>query len=153
MTALLSLLKNKNVSFDILEHPQPIRSAQDGADYFGIAIGQTAPTLVLQTDNGYVAAILSGDRGRLDFQTVAALLGCKEVKLAPPKKVEEITGFRIGTVPLVGLCLPCLFDRGLFRYPSVYGGTGDACSTLKISPVEVEALNQVVAYLEHPQNS
>jgi prolyl-tRNA editing enzyme YbaK/EbsC (Cys-tRNA(Pro) deacylase) len=150
LTALHTLLHNKNISFEMIAHPQPIRSAQDGADYFGIEIGQTAPTLVLETDRGYISAILSGDRGRLDFQKIAAILGCREVKLASPQKVEEITGFRIGTVPLVGLFLPCLFDRSLFRYPEVYGGTGETHSTLKISPVDVEALNQVLAYLEYP---
>ena len=148
MTALLTLLKSKDVSFEMIAHPQTIRSAQEGADYFGIEIGQTAPHLVLETENGYVSAILSGDRGRLDFQAVAAILGCQEVKLASPKKVEEITGFRIGTVPLVGLSLPCLFDRSLFRYPVVYGGTGEAQSTLKIAPAAVEACNQVVGYLD-----
>ncbi|MDF2681280.1 MAG: YbaK/prolyl-tRNA synthetase associated region [Brevibacillus sp.] len=148
MTSLQSLLKSKNVPFEILEHQQNIRSAQDGADYFGIELGQTAPTLVLETENGYVAAILTGDRGRLDFQSVAAILSCQEVKLASPKKVEVITGFQIGTVPLVGHSLPCLFDRRLFRYSAIYGGTGEAGSTLKISPGVVEDLNQVMAYLD-----
>ncbi len=78
MTALHTLLHNKNISFEMIAHPQPIRSAQDGADYFGIEIGQTAPTLVLETDRGYISAILSGDRGRLDFQKIAAILGCRE---------------------------------------------------------------------------
>ncbi|KQL44627.1 prolyl-tRNA synthetase [Brevibacillus choshinensis] len=148
MTSLQELLTTKNVPFEILEHPQLIRTAQDGADYFGIELGQTAPTLVLETENGYVAAILTGDRGRLDFQSVAVTLSCQEVKLANPKQVEAITGFRIGTVPLVGLFLPCLFDRRLFRYSAIYGGTGEAGSTLKISPGAVEELNQVMAYLD-----
>lgn len=148
MTALQTLLNSKGVPFEILEHQRLIRSAKDGADYFGIELGQTAPALILQTDSGYIVAILSGDRGRLDFQTVAAVLSCQEVKLASPKQVEQITGCQIGTVPLVGLSLPCLFDRKLLRYSAVYGGTGEAGSTLKISPESVEELNRVIAYLD-----
>lgn len=93
--------------------------------------------------SGYVAAIVSGERGRLDFQAVA----CKKVKLASPKQVEQVTGYQIGTVPLVGVSLPCLFDRRLYRYSFIYGGTGVAGSTLKISPEDVEKLNQVTGYL------
>lgn len=148
MTALQTFLASKGIPFEILLHQQPIRSAQDGADYFGIELGQTAPTLILETDSGFVAAILSGDRGRLDFQAVADILSCQKVKLASPKQVEQITGYRIGTVPMVGLSLPCLIDRALFRYSAIYGGTGEAGSTLKISPKAVEELNQVVAYLD-----
>lgn len=148
MTSVHTFLSGKSIPYEILEHSQPIRSAQDGADYFGIELGQTAPTLVLETESGFVAAILTGDRGRLDFQAVAAILSRQEVKLASPKRVEQVTGCKIGTVPLVGLTLPCLFDRRLLRYGVIYGGTGEAGSTLKIAPKAVEEINRVIAYLE-----
>ncbi|MEK4325694.1 hypothetical protein MKZ24_06375 [Paenibacillus sp. FSL R7-0297] len=44
------------------------------------------------------------------------------------------------------LPLPYILDRGLFRYPFIYGGTGVPVSTLKLNPHDLEKLNQVVAF-------
>lgn len=142
------ILLGKDIDFEIIHHQEPIRSAQQGAEFFGIEIGQTAPTLVLETEKGYVTVVYSGDRGRLNLNQIAKLLGYEQVKLASPQTVEKETGYQIGAVPMVGLSFPCLLDRQLFRFPFVYGGTGELTSTLKISPASIEQLNQVVAFIE-----
>ncbi|BCJ86091.1 YbaK/EbsC family protein [Effusibacillus dendaii] len=54
-------------------HENPIRTAQEGAEYFGIEIGQTAPILVLKTDKGYFSMIVSGERGRVNFKEISQL--------------------------------------------------------------------------------
>ncbi|MET3290222.1 UNVERIFIED_CONTAM: Cys-tRNA(Pro)/Cys-tRNA(Cys) deacylase [Brevibacillus sp. OAP136] len=148
MDTIQSLLKENQIAHDILSHPEHLRTAQEGADYLGIELGQTAPTLILATDRGYVALIVSGARGRVQLEEIAAILGVEQVKLAPPKDVLRITGYRVGSVPLVGLQLPCILDRELFRFSFIYGGTGDPASTLKLHPEALEQLNRVIAYLE-----
>jgi prolyl-tRNA editing enzyme YbaK/EbsC (Cys-tRNA(Pro) deacylase) len=49
---------------------------------------------------------------------------------------------------LVGLALPHIIDRRLYRYSFIYGGTGEPTATLKISPAALEKMNQVVAWLD-----
>ncbi|WP_289139537.1 YbaK/EbsC family protein [uncultured Brevibacillus sp.] len=71
-----------------------------------------------------------------------------ESKLAKPKEVERITGFTVGSVPLIGLTFPCIFDRTLLCYPFIYGGTGEPISTLKIAPAALEKLNPIVCSFE-----
>jgi Cys-tRNA(Pro)/Cys-tRNA(Cys) deacylase len=148
MDNLKAILQKNNVPFEIIHHEHPIRSAQEGADYFGIEIGQTAPTLVLKSDKGYYALIISGDRGRVNFADISKMLGCNQLKLANPKEVQKITGYTVGNVPLVGLSLSCIVDKRLNRYSFVYGGTGVPTATLKISPYALEKLNKVIAILE-----
>lgn len=147
MEKLKELLRNNDVPFEIIHHEQPIRSAQEGADYFGIEIGQTAPTLVLKSDKGYYALIMSGARGRANLEDLSAMLGCGQLKLASPKEVRQTTGYTVGSVPLIGLPMPYIVDKRLDRYPYIYGGTGAATATLKISPAALEKLNKVVAFL------
>ncbi|WP_239614580.1 aminoacyl-tRNA deacylase [Cohnella mopanensis] len=147
MKNLISFLNEHKVDHEIIQHEVSIQSAQDGADYFGIEIGQTAPTLILKSEDSYYAIIISGDYGRIDFENLMMILNCNELKLAKPKEVEQITGCTIGNVPLIGHNLPTIIDRQLHRYAYIYGGTGIHNSTLKISPVEVEKLNQVVAFV------
>ena len=67
MEDLISILEKNNIDFEIINHDKEIYSAQEGADYFGIDIGQTAPTLILKTDKGFYSLIISGDYGRVDF--------------------------------------------------------------------------------------
>lgn len=148
MDNLKNILQENEVQFEIIHHENPIRTAQEGADYFGIEIGQTAPTLVLKSEKGYFAMIISGGRGRVNLEEVSEILGCNQLKLAKPKEVQQITGYTVGSVPLIGLSLPCILDRDIFRYPFIYGGTGEPTSTLKITPNALEKLNKVVALLD-----
>ncbi|WP_199426753.1 aminoacyl-tRNA deacylase [Thermaerobacillus caldiproteolyticus] len=147
MDNLKSILQENEVQFEIIHHESPIRTAQEGADYFGIEIGQTAPTLVLKSEKGYFAMIISGGRERVNLEEVSEILGCNQLKMATPKEVQKITGYTVGSVPLIGHSLPCIVDKELFRYPFIYGGTGDPTSTLKMPPHALEKLNQVVALL------
>lgn len=147
MDKLIKVLEAKNAEYEIIHHERQIRTAQEGAEFFGIEPGQTAPTLVVKSEGLYFAVIISGDYGRINLERAAEVLGCAPLKLAKPKEVEQITGYAVGSVPLV-LPLPCILDRGLYRYPMIYGGTGVPASTLKLNPHDLEKLNQVIAFLD-----
>ncbi|MCK9909806.1 YbaK/EbsC family protein, partial [Microbacteriaceae bacterium K1510] len=129
-------------------HDQPIKTAQDGARYFGIEPGQTASTLIVKTDNQFYVVICSGQRGRVNFAEIPALQGSGTVQLASADEVKQATGCAVGSVPLAGHSLPCIVDKLLFRYPYVYGGTGDPLATLKIPPAALEQVNHVVSFFE-----
>lgn len=148
MENLQALLKENNVPFEFIDHDIAIRTAQEGAAYFGINVGQTAPTLILKTDKGFVALIMSGDRGHVDFDEVASILGCKKVKLAGAREVEKVTGCTVGSISMVGHNLPCIIDKRLFQYSNIYGGSGNTTCTLKINPSVLVKLNNIVATLE-----
>lgn len=145
---LQELFQENSVPFELICHDTPIRTAREGSKYFGIAAGQTAPTLIIKTDKGFFALIVSGDRGHVDFDEVASILGCNNIKLAGAREVEEVTGCAIGSIPMVGHNLPCVVDRRLFQYSSIYGGSGTSTCTLKINPRALEKLNKIVAILE-----
>lgn len=143
MEHLQEVLKNCNYSFELIQHEKEILSAQDGAEYFGIDIGQTAPTLIIKTNKGFFVLILSGSRKKVKFDEIAEVLDCSGVKLASHKEVKTITGFEVGSVPMIGLNLPFIIDKNLYRYPFIYGGTGKQTCTLKIEPQALEELNRV----------
>ncbi|ACA44796.1 hypothetical protein FDC22_05605 [Clostridium botulinum] len=147
MDNLKTILQEKEVQYKNIQHEKQIRTAREGAYYFGIEIGQTAPTLVVKSEKGYFAMIVSGSRGRVNLEKVSRIIGCNELKMANPKEVRQITGYTAGSVSLV-LSLPCILDRELFRYPFIYGGTGEPASTLKLAPNDLEKINQVVAFLD-----
>jgi Cys-tRNA(Pro)/Cys-tRNA(Cys) deacylase len=149
MDIIKNILENSNFDYKFIFHKKQIYSAADGAEYFGIEVGQTAPTLITKTDKGYFAIIFSGSRSRIDFELIAKIINASQANLANKDKVRKITGFDPGDTPMVGLSLPTIFDKKLLQYPFVYGGSGQPNRTLKLSPLALVKLNDPVAFLEN----
>ena len=141
-------LREKGFAYQLLPQTRPLRSAEDGAAYFGIAVGQTAPVLLVEADPSQrFLCLLAGDRGRLDLAQAASLLKVPKLTPVKYKRVYDITGFEPGNMPLFGLNFPCLFDEALLRYPLVYGGSGQENLTLAVDPRALLALHQIAARL------
>lgn len=139
---LKQLLTDQNADFEILTHEKPIHSKQDALGYFRLE--ETAPTLILETENGYLALIISGEREKIDFRQLKKLTNCKKLQLANSDLIQETMNLKAGQVPLIGHKLPCVIDKKLFNYPYVFGGTGDLFHTLKIKPDDLVKANQVI---------
>jgi prolyl-tRNA editing enzyme YbaK/EbsC (Cys-tRNA(Pro) deacylase) len=74
--------------------------------------------------------------------------GFGKLKTADRKKIKLQAGYDVGSIPLVGLGLPCLFDRKLLRHDYVYGGTEDELKTLKIAPEALLKVNEIIGMLD-----
>ena len=141
-------LIRSGVEYELIHHEKKIQSSKEGAEYFNIEIGQTAPTLILYCNKGFYAAIISGNRSNLDFKIVEELLKCSNVRLATKKEVLEVTGYAVGSVPIINKTIPSILDKQLFQYSEVYGGTGNINTTLKVSPKALIKLNRIIAMIE-----
>ena len=139
---LREALLRQQADFEILNHDMPIKSKQDALGYFKIE--ETAPTLIIQTEIGFYALIISGERIKTDFDVIKHLLGCSKLRLADKKVIVEKFNVEPGQVPLVGHDLPCIVDNRIFKYEFVYGGTGDWYYTLKIKPDDLVRVNNVI---------
>ena len=147
MDTIKSFLDRSTTEYEFIYHDQQIISVADGVSCLGIEAGQTAPTLIISADDTYFSLVFSGDRQRIDWVALATILGVSKVKLVDKDKVQSITGFASGDVPMVGLALPGIFDKRLLQYPFVYGGSGQHNRTLKLAPTLLQKLAQPVAFL------
>lgn len=135
-------LAEKRADFEIIKHSFPIISVQDAKKYFDINCA--APVFIVQSDQGMLSLIVSAQRGKIDFKKLGVKLKFSKLKLVNRDKVVEETGYKIGAMPLVGLELPCIFDNTLLMQEYIYGGSGNELCTLKINPMDVKRLNNVV---------
>lgn len=135
-------LLNQNADFEIIQHDIPIKSKKDALGYFKIE--ETVPTLIIQTEIGFYALIISGERDKIDFDLIKSILGCEKVGMAEKKEIVEKLKLEPGQIPLIGHELPCIIDNWIFKYRFVYGGTGDWYYTLKIKPDDLVKANNVV---------
>jgi prolyl-tRNA editing enzyme YbaK/EbsC (Cys-tRNA(Pro) deacylase) len=139
LAALRDLLDASGVEYTILSHTQTFHSAEEGATGLGIDLAQMAPTFILHTERGPMAATISGST-RLIYKKIKKALGLKNVSLAAIEEVQRITGCEPGSVSLVNPDLPALVDRRLLEQAHAYGGCGVQAHTLKIRPIDLVAV-------------
>ena len=140
---LKNILDKNNVIYEIIKHDRPIFSTKDAEIYFDIL--KTVPIVILFTEKGLFAYIKSITSGKINFSIVKNIISCDDVEMADKKLIYDKTGFTIGSIPLIGLSLPCIFDKKLLEFDYVYGGTGDPNYTLKIAPTDIKKLNNIIA--------
>ena len=139
-------LKERNIQYEIIRQDKPILSALDAEGYYPVE--KSAPTFVLQTENGLIGCITSIQNGRLDFEKMKLQFGYSKLKMADRKKIQSQTGCSVGSIPLVGFGLPCLFDKKLLEHDFVNGGTGNELLTLKIAPTALLKANEIIGMFE-----
>jgi Cys-tRNA(Pro) deacylase len=119
-------------------------TAEQAAAAAGCELGQIIKTLAVYVAGTPLLILVSGDR-RLDDRLVAgrAGVGRKQVKLASPEHVLELTGYPVGGVSPFGLAtpLPAIVDASLRRFETVWVAAGAATAILPI------ALDDLVRYV------
>lgn len=133
---LRQLLDEAEADYEVLSHQETVASADEGVERGIGNLAQMAPTLILETERGLVAAIISGET-RLSYKKIKRVLGLRNVSLAGPDVVLQTTGAHVGTVSLVNQGMPTMVDTRLTKEPMVYGGCGVPCHTLRINPLDL----------------
>jgi prolyl-tRNA editing enzyme YbaK/EbsC (Cys-tRNA(Pro) deacylase) len=118
LSELRRLLDSAGAPYEILSHEKTYHTPEEGAARLGVAIAQMAPTFILRTERGPLAAIITGAT-RLSYKKIKKALGLKDVSLAPPEEVKALTGAAPGTVALVNPSLRTLLDVRLMAQPVV----------------------------------
>lgn len=141
LTRLKELLNSERVPYKLLEHSGTVLTALEGVEKGFGALPDMAPTFILKTENGFLAAVIRGDT-RLSYKKIKQELHIKNVSLAPPELVKQITGSEVGTVSLIQPDLPTIVDINLLEREAILGGCGLPCFTLQINPRDLAAVTQ-----------
>ena len=145
LTRLRADLDRVGITYTILVHEQNISTAQDGTRTGLGMLSAMAPTFILQTESGYLAAIIRGDT-RLSYRKIKQKLGLKNVSLAAPAQIKQLTGSEVGCVSLVNPGIHTIVDTRVTEVSMVYGGSGEPNHTLQISPQDVIRITQAQVF-------
>lgn len=77
-------------------------TVQEVTSFLGVEARQLIKTLLFQTEKGFVAALVRGDR-EINVVKLQKELGVWQCELAPPQTVEKVSGARLGFAGPVGL--------------------------------------------------
>lgn len=152
LNRLDGFLKSKNADYTIFRDDFSLENAVDGAKHYGISLNETTPTFILKAKDKYYAAIISGNT-RISFKKLKQVLGVKDISMANPETVLNLTGAKVGEVCLINCELTTLIDQCVLNNINCYGGCGAPKSTLKINTHDlVRITNAQILDFTDPRN-
>ena len=138
---LKETLNTANVPYAILTHDLTIRSAQEGVKQGLGELANMAPTFILWSETGYLAAVIRGDI-HLSYKKIKREPKLKNIRLASPEEVQQVTGSEVGYVSLINAGIITIIDSRLTEVDTIFGGCGVPRYSLKISPRDLIVLTQ-----------
>lgn len=139
LASLRRFLDRSGIPYSILAHETTVVSAPMGVERGFGSLDEMAPTLILRSEKGLLAAIVCG-HSRISSRKIKKELGLKDVSFASPETVRQATGAEVGTVSLVNEGLPTIVDSQVARVEAVYGGCGAPRHTLHIRTQDLIAV-------------
>jgi len=109
------------------------RTAQQAAETLNTEVGSIVKSLLFKTEDGFVLCLVSGDK-RCSLNKLKKIKNQKDVSMADPDKVKEVTGFTIGGVSPIGHLkyIEIFIDQELSRFKSIYAAAGHPNCIFKI---------------------
>jgi Cys-tRNA(Pro) deacylase len=128
-------LHEVGVDIEVVRLSESTRTAVAAAQAVGCEVGAIAKSLLFLADGEPLLVICGGDR-RVDTSKVAALVGAKELRMAPADEVKRVTGYAIGGVPPLGHATPLrkVMDERLLRWPIIYAAAGAHDALFAVEP-------------------
>ena len=142
---IIGILNKEKIEYEVLEH-RPVYTSKEASDIRGTQLKQGTKALVCKTNEGFIQAVVSGDR-EIDIEKLqkATLFG--KIELANPKEVKQVTGCNIGSVPPFGnlFGLKVYFDKRILENEIVAFNAGSHTRSIKMKSKDlVRVVNPVM---------
>ena len=106
-------------------HTPNVMAVEDVASFLKLPVQKFVKTLVFKTDNGFVAALVRGDR-EVNFVKLKNLVGTNELELAGAEDVRRLTKAPVGFAGPVGLSgVEIIADTEVAGLPNFVSGANE----------------------------
>lgn len=111
--AIVRNLEETKIAYKAYEH-EIVHTSEDAAKVRGTDLSEGAKAILLYADKRPVMAVVGGDK-RIDFKTFKKIVGVKDLRMATPEEVEDVTSVPIGAVPPFGhiFNIPLYMDKDI----------------------------------------
>lgn len=138
-TRAITFLKQKGISFSVIEYDHKEKGAQFAADAIGFPLEQTIKTLVLATDSKkYLLALMPGDK-QLSTKKLSRISSVKRTEMADNPVAERLTGYLVGGISPFGTKkkLPVIMEQRLTAFDTVAINAGRRGMMLLLNPKDI----------------
>ena len=126
-------LKEFDESFKIIELDSSARTAKEAAKSLKTDVGSIVKSLLFRSQNNFFLCLVSGDK-RCSLNKLKKIKNLKDISMANPQSVKEVTGFTIGGVSPIGHLekIEIFIDNNLKRFEKIYAAAGHPHCVYKI---------------------
>lgn len=142
--AIHTLLSAGNINFETYEHTA-VRTSQEAAEIRNSPLHAGAKAMVFFGDGKPVLIVLPADR-KVDTRLFKQLYGVKDLRMATPEEVEELTGVTVGAVPPFGgiFGLPHYMDATLRENDVIFFNAGMHTRSMSVQTADYERITSPV---------
>ena len=135
------ILKDFDPNLDVVILEQTARTANDAATALGCNVGAIVKSLLFKIGDKFCLCLVSGDK-RCSLNKLKKKLDEKDVSMANPEEVKQVTGYTIGGVSPIGhlVKIKIYMDKNLERFSKVFAAAGHPNAIFGISFFELKKL-------------
>jgi aspartyl-tRNA synthetase len=137
---IIGELEQQKIAFRLYEH-EPVSTSEEAAKVRKTSLAAGAKAILLYADGKPVMAALPGDR-KIDTKKFKALVSAKDVRMATPEEVKEVTTVKIGAVPPFGhyFGITLYMDKSLRENSLVVFNAGRHERSLELKETDYEKI-------------
>ena len=135
------ILKDFDPNLDVVILEQTARTANDAATALGCNVGAIVKSLLFKIGDKFCLCLVSGDK-RCSLNKLKKNWNEKDVSMANPEEVKQVTGYTIGGVSPIGhlVKVKIYMDKNLERFSKVFAAAGHPNAIFGISFFELKKL-------------
>ena len=135
------ILNDFDPNLDVVILEQTARTANDAATALGCNVGAIVKSLLFKIGDKFCLCLVSGDK-RCSLNKLKKKLNEKDVLMASPEEVKQVTGYTIGGVSPIGhlVKIKIYMDKNLERFSKVFAAAGHPNAIFGISFFELKKL-------------
>ena len=135
------ILNDFDPNLDVVILEQTARTANDAATALGCNVGAIVKSLLFKIGDKFCLCLVSGDK-RCSLNKLKKKLDEKDVSMANPEEVKQVTGYTIGGVSPIGhlVKVKIYMDKNLERFSKVFAAAGHPNAIFGISFFELKKL-------------
>ena len=110
-------LKEFDESYKVIVLDSSARTAKEAAESLKTDVGSIVKSLLFRSQNNFFLCLVSGDK-RCSLNKLKKIKNLKDISMANPQSVKEVTGFTIGGVSPIGHLekIEIFIDNNLKRF-------------------------------------
>lgn len=130
LDAILKLFNDARVNFKRVDH-EHVTTSEEAAKVRGSSLDKGAKAIVCFANRSPVLIVVPGDM-KIDFKAFKQAFGFKDLRLASPDEVTQLTELTIGSIPPLGkvLNLKSYYDESIKSKGEVVFNAGSHTTSL-----------------------
>lgn len=139
---IIADLKSSSLDFEPYEH-KAVHTSEEAAKVRNTPLQEGAKALVMYADEVPVMVVIPGNR-KLDMKAFKSVYKVRNLRMATPEEVEQVTGVTIGAVPPLGRIfgIPLYMDAAVRTNTHVSFNAGLHTHSIRMGEPEYETLAQ-----------